>query len=87
MTRIEAFIAGVSIVAAFAMGAWAENQRVRDHYMREGEIKALYHVAFDGYMVYLRCLGDDCTKEKAISDAIVAVADMELKKRGVPRRQ
>lgn len=83
MTKITAALVPLAIILAFIAGAFVQDQRVRDHYKREGRISAFYDMQTDGYMVYLLCLSDHCEKQKFASDYMVAQAKKYLQREGV----
>jgi len=71
------------VVLTFAAGAWAQDQRMREHYIQEGRMQANWDWLFQGHMVYLGCLSDHCEREKFASELVVARAERELNDDGV----
>lgn len=77
-------ITGISIgvVAIFAAGMIFQDHRVKNQYIKVGKVEATWDQVFDGYMLYLTCLKDDCSAERRIGDQMVAKGKARLKDLG-----
>ncbi len=85
MKLFSALAVALSIPASFAIGAWAQDHRVRDYYLRQGRIAAYYEVIGHGRMLYLTCIEGGCVAERRTSETITQIVNPLLENEGVAR--
>ena len=89
MTKMGAFLVAVLPVATFALGAWVEDVRMRQHYIDEGNhqgrVSEIRDAFGDSVMIYLHCLSDHCERQHEDYRYTSAWADASLQKLGEPK--
>lgn len=83
MNKLGALAIAISIPASFALGAWAQDYRVHDAYVREGRVQSSYETISSGYMIYLQCLSDHCERERYASEMVHDIGKQQLNEAGV----
>jgi hypothetical protein len=78
--KVCALFAALGIPAAFAAGAWAQNERVREPYLREGAHAGYRDIESDAVMAYLKCLKEapGCEQQRQTYDAVAAMVRARL---------
>jgi len=78
MGKLSAALFCAAIPASFALGAWAQDSRMRDHYRSQGRIEAYKNIQRDGLKAYLTCIEGGCEAERDMQIFVAAIAKARI---------
>ena len=84
MGKLPAALLCAAIPVSFALGAWAQDSRMRDHYRSQGRIEAYKNIQRDGLKAYLTCIDGNCEAERETQIFVAAIAEARIHEEPTP---